>query len=404
MCRMEAIENFGRMCRCRAGFATGRLAGLMTLVTVISLVGCGGEPRGPVPPPPPPDDTPPVVGGELVVTGIEECYPKGMTQRAVSIIKIGGRASQADWGLKGVNNFAYRYRVVSELKVTESTANRIRFRKKILDVHQVNAVSKRTLELSLPSDPIIAGVFEEAERIFAMPLIPGYPAGKLLAEFIRSIDPNLKGTLTAISKEFGLNPMSDEVQLLVNDLSGRTFDIVWIKGIGVDTEISEEISKEGREPLDDRQLTRFFESVGLLTDFLLLDGKPRKIGDVWSIDARDVREVLQFGMDYDVKGKLKVKRVEDKVVGKTALIEVVGGDLEVSTVDEENDQKGSVRVIGGQLEWSITDKMIIRGRFEMDGDTLVMSRNHLLFKAMVASVLASKAYYESEKIGPKGEN
>ena len=52
------------------------------------------------------------------------------------------------------------------------------------------------------------------------------------------------------------------------------------------------------------------------------------------------------------------------------LIEVVGGDLEVSTVDEERDQRGAVQVIDGELQWSKTDKMISRGRFEIDGERL----------------------------------
>jgi hypothetical protein len=385
---------------------------MMMMLAVISLTGC---------PDPPTEGPGPNGGGEihhpgqkkggaiddgpnqddvLQVTSIEECYPEKMTQRAVSILKIGGRASRQDWGLKGVNNFAYRYRVVSELAVIDNSEGRIRFRKKILDVHQVNAVSKQTLEISLPTDPIMAATFREAERIFLMPVIPGYPLVKRLAELMEAIDPNLKATLTAIQKEFGLSPTSSHVQLKVDDLAGRTFDIEWVKDVGVDVDNSKEIDvKQGRTPFNEKQLKRFFNSVTLLSDFLLLDGKARKIGDAWSIDASHVREVLQFGMDYDVKGKLQVKRVKDKNA-ETALIEVVGGDLEVSTVDEERDQRGVVKVIDGELQWSKTDKMISRGRFEIDGDTLVRSRNHLLFKAEVESDLEIKAYYESEKIGP----
>ena len=317
------IDGPGLVCG-RAVWGVGRRAGMMMMLAVISLMGCfdppteglgpneGGEIHDPGQKKFDAIDDGPNQDDVLQVTSIEECYPEKMTQRAVSILKIGGRASRQDWGLKGVNNFAYRYRVVSELAVIDNSEGRIRFRKKILDVHQVNAVSKQTLEISLPTDPIMAATFREAERIFLMPVIPGYPLVKRLAELMEAIDPNLKATLTAIQKEFGLSPTSSHVQLKVDDLAGRTFDIEWVKDVGVDVDNSKEIDvKQGRTPFNEKQLKRFFNSVTLLSDFLLLDGKARKIGDAWSIDARHVREVLQFGMDYDVKGKLQVKRVKD---------------------------------------------------------------------------------------------
>jgi len=140
---------------------------------------------------------------------LEQRYPKGKTWQSLSVLRVNGRGSSQNWGIKGESQFIQANRYQTEIKILDNNqfgqTSTIRLRCDVIEASSSKIVTKQTLRLAdfKINDPLLDFAFikviEKVEKIS--------PSFKVLITILRKmdqIDPGYQRTMTEAAKRIGL--------------------------------------------------------------------------------------------------------------------------------------------------------------------------------------------------------
>jgi hypothetical protein len=302
--------------------------------------------------------------------------------------------------LHGQNNFAYQYRVVAEIKVTENNGRRLRCEIHFTDIHQIRAISQRTLELAAPKSPILATIWEQVDQT-----LREFPPYLILRRIQDVLDPNLENTLTAIGEKF-LPPEKDvELAALFDQFSGLRFDAEYISGLGV-TELK--VLEGKRFSKDD--LENLAYSLSLAMDYFVGTVADAKVGEEKVLSVQDVLGMLATSYDVSARGQIGFAKVKDVKPGESDAVEleIRGGEVLVEGRVGGNKRTGRLRPMAGKVTYRPAQHLISRAEINWEAGIDWINENNLLFGTTGVTNLKMLTYYEAERIdqpqsAPKGK-
>lgn len=336
---------------------------------------------------------------------IARFYNVGKTVRSVAYLMVTGKGTNQNWILKGTANFAYQYRIIVETKVVENRGATVVFEQHYQDVSQLRAESKKELELSPPSSPILALVWDEIERNLLI-TIPPYLLIKRATELVEISDPRLKKTLTRFYKTLKhqggpLVPDGGEDMALVekiSDLTGQRVRIEYQSGLGV-TEIK---VLDGKTlPPDD--LERLAYGSSLLMDYFLGESATHAKSGPFTVSMADLGGL--FGLfNYKTSGELEFKKsaTGDRNGEQVDILEVVGGAVAVDDANANRMNRITPRP-GGFVHYSEHKRLVRQAQIAWHADAHWFTQDSLLFGTENLRDATMETYYEADVVEPGKE-
>ena len=328
-------------------------------------------------------------------------YPAGRRVRSRADLNISGQGSNEQWFLQTDAHFAYRYRVIGETLVKEHRERPLGgavvvFEQRFVEVVQLRAVSHVELRLKAPQSPLLTMLWPKVD----MPLrqIPIYEAVRKAAGIIQMVDPGLKRTLTYFADDLGLAE-SEDVQLAaqVDKLQGMRFEMEYDNGRGVTY-----IRILDGPALDNELLEQIAAGSSLMLDYFVFPAMNEKQeGDEWTVSPEEVAGMFPMAYDARAKGELTLRRGLNQCSPTghdLAVLEVVGGDLQVEQLDGGSTGEASARPTRGRIWYDRQSLMVREAEAAWTGTTSWQSRDHLLFGTRNARNLRVETYYEAERV------
>ncbi|MCE9552609.1 MAG: hypothetical protein K8T91_04425 [Planctomycetes bacterium] len=332
----------------------------------------------------------------------KDFYTPGRTIRSVAYLNIKGEGSNTRWIFKQDSQFAYRYRVVAETKVTANKDNRITFEQHFPEIVQLLAVSEEKLELHEPDAPILGMVWEQLEKN-VLNSVPIYVWLRRAGDIATSGDPKLQGTLTtfwqALRNRGKIPNANADVQFIaeLDQFTGARLQFEYANGSGV-THIK--VLQGPKYDPDDLQRIAYGSS--LLADYFVSQAADKNVGDTARLRARDVSGMFSFGYDCEIdpKSHLDVKRAADtQFAGQPVrALEVTGGDVSVQARLAGSRRTARFVPLSGTIEYSPSQLLVQRAKLKWEGNADHVSENHLLFGTENVTNVAVDSYYEAEVV------
>ena len=348
----------------------------------------------------PPTESPPA---KLTAEQLLEWYPKGKMVRNLTIFNVKGRGQNKSWMIKGVTNFVCTYTITSETEVlvNDPKFGRLIFQQSFQDVVQHRAISDKSLELALPSSPILDLVWVHAEG----KILNKLPVFKVVREIIRGIaaivhvaDPNLKRTLTQFAGwlEAGGAKLTDaidvEFETKIDKLSGTRLEVEYITGLGVVS-----VTQRQGPAFSQDELEQLAHASTLLMDYFIFPAGTKQVGETWSVRAQDVCGLaMPVTLKAKTDGELTFKREKDDA--GDVMLNAVKGSLTATQNELDVAQKLTITVDHGMLRFSPTDKIVRDARIRWNFSGKFESRDYLLFGTEKIRDLQVDTRYEAKSL------
>ncbi len=332
-----------------------------------------------------------------------EMYPAGKVVRSLATFDATGRGTNRDWAiLKGQAHFAYEYRVAAETTVERNDGKQIIFVKDFKDVHQVRALSKSTLEIAPPDDPLFNLVWKAVETNLTV----AYPHYRVLKEIVNIADPGLQRTLTRLADELG-NPLNnngvEEVVQKIEKLAGAKVRFKYETGVGV-TEV-EVLNNSDLFP-DKDELTRLAHNAGLLADLYVAEAAEKQPGEQTSLRVEDIASMLALHYDVSLRGHIQVEKKQERTIEnqKEQVLSIPDGEIEVGANVKGAYRDGIVRIRSGQIYYSPTERLVTKATMDVDGSSSFVSQDHLLFGTTQVTDGKMRLSYLAKRVESNGNS
>jgi hypothetical protein len=345
--------------------------------------------------------TPRIEGDDVEIdpTVLKEFYPKGRKGTSLARFNIKGIGTNVDWGFKGETHFEHIYRLQSSVAVESNDGSTIVFVVDFGTIDQTVVYSKQTFQLELPDSPILDWALNN-EALWTGILIAAGASPDVIAKGLIAMkalfiaDPNLEITLTELAKLLGIETDMQFINSF-DRLGNSKIRVTYTNGWGV-TRIQ---ALKSQVKLTDSELLALSDRLGLLTDYAIIKGKLRDVGETWTVDVKKIASLFAIGFDAETSGNLILSLKEKKPVDGKEMDIILSDEGTVTVQGGGNDGFGSgqLSVKYGRIEYAREDRFTEKAAFEFDIDTLWHSKNHLLFKTENARQLEVKARYGAWK-------
>lgn len=338
-----------------------------------------------------------------------EYYPVGKTVHSMSFLNMTGEGTNANWILKGTTHFAYQYRVAVETKVKNNSGTAVVFEQHFKEVMQTRAECHDELELNPPDSPILTVVWSELDRN-VLSNVPAYRIAKKLAEIANGADPNLKWTLTHLSKwlrRAGQVPAQDDplpVAIKVEQLQGTRFEIEYISGLGV-TYVKVLDDKQ----LDPDLLERLAHRSSLLMDYVIGKEANADDGKPFGVPFKEVRGLSGLENDIDGDGELILQKdqLAEPANDGPIRLSITGGNISIRAAVRGAQRTGTIRPIGNSTSgqdyvlYSKKSHSVQRAMVAWEADFDWFTEDSLLFGTRSLRHVKMTSYYEAEVLPGK---
>ena len=113
--------------------------------------------------------------------------------------------------------------------------------------------------------------------------------------------------------------------------------------------------------------------------------------------------MIALGYDVALDGKVRLKRKEDKVKDKIAVLSIQQGFLTMKGKGQDADRQAKVDLDGGELHFHLEEKVAQFGEVKLRARNKFESKTHLVFKASQLQDLEMKSRYEARRVRPEGQ-
>lgn len=308
-----------------------------------------------------------------------------------AIFQMTGKASDADWGIRGGANFLYEVTIVAESTIESKEkmdgggfkVEEIRTFKK---VHDSVTASDVDFTLALDTLPIstIQGIV--AVGGFFWPVTAG--TAVLGLEKMKEFDgKGIKDALNALGIELP-QEVKKEIESFAGGelrkwmgktrrISGKSYRITYYNAESGNPMLITFRNADGSEVTDEEELMLLRRANAFVNSDLLPDTNC-KPGDKWSVKVEDMQELLDPYVEGDFAGSVTVTRTADKKPGEWSL-DLSPATIRVlspsgSTTGTLNLEEGAAQV---ELDAYSVNDLILSGT----GNLSKLSKHHLLFNA-----------------------
>jgi len=354
--------------------------------------------------------------------GVTEKLKKGEPQKISLVVQTSGRASDANWGLKGSGSFVLNTLVECESEIldkSETVQGNIKVvekrtftkAKQKLDVFDTDA------SLALYDTLPLKEAFTCAKVVgFVLSCIPvTAAAGATTATTAQAIDmackkadgASVKDVLTKygvnVPKEFENKVNAFIVKEVKTDKLMRTEDIE-----GKSYRISYVQSAEGK-PMDVR-VRRFNEEeemseqeilllrrANALIDWQILKGGNHAVGSEWKVDSSDFECLFDPYVEGSYSGEVVVRREANDSDGDW-MLKVKPGFVNIVSDENRSKTTGKVRIDDGSVKIDEPNCRVKAMQIVGKAGARNLSEHHLLFKAHVEGDCSFRAILTSEPL------
>lgn len=332
-------------------------------------------------------------------------YPAGKTIRSRGHFQIQGKGHNTAWGIRGAVSFVYQSVVEVETRVAESDPlqGRLVFEQTFGNVLQVRAVASRSLELVPPDSPTIRYAWPHTDFTLRQ-ISPGYREFRKAAEMINNADPGLKRVLTLFGESLRLAGVQlhpdDDAQFArqVEKLTGTKLKIVYLSGLGV-TSISQ---LDGKHRFDRQELIRLAHASTVMMDQFVMPVAQTREGESWEVRPEDVGNLVAlYDPSIELSGRLQLRRAVDDRPESLARLELEGGTVEARGEGGGQSREGRMAIRGGHILFDLTRHFVDRAVIRFSVQSLLQSRDHLLFGTDQLRDLNVESQYEAQFVDPE---
>ena len=277
---------------------------------------------------------------------------------------------------------SYAARATIHRKIIENDGH------KVVEDREFKEVKALALETKLDSVTVSLGFVGDAAEILAARVIPDkvpfVAGGRRILESVN---------LARLADLFGWNDSVKNHLLQQNAIKMLTY-AGHLAGKIVRLEYTDSDRNVKVTPLQGNELgqglseeeKRFLAASVLPLDSLLFPNVNVKVGDRWPVDGPVLTGLFDPTLLATTKGTITLERGEDEGNGadRRALIRVIGGQLEFNESTPQADSIGSFqtqRGNGGELKFSLKDKIFVLGRLVGQGHLNIRHKGHILFGA-----------------------
>jgi hypothetical protein len=317
-------------------------------------------------------------------------YPVGRKVHSIGIANITGQGQNTAWLLRGTKNFAYQYRVVVETKVMENNGSRLGCEIQFKDVHQIRAVSTRTLTLIAPASPLLKLIWDQIDS--ELRALPPYLVVRKVHDLL---DPELEKLLTLVANTFFPPEKDDEIVALFDQFSGLRVQAEYISGLGITKLEVLDGKKFARDDLENLAY-----SLSLMMDYFVGTVADAKVGEEKTLRVEDLVGMLVTGYDVSPRGTIgfaKVKEGQSKGRDEVEL-EIRGGEILVQGKVGGRNQTGSLRPMSGQIQYLPAQHLVSRATVNWEAAMDWVPESNLLFGTTGFLNLKMFTYYEAERV------
>jgi hypothetical protein len=317
-------------------------------------------------------------------------YPVGRTVKSAVLLRVGGRGMNQDWGFRGEEWFQSSHEIEGEMKIEKNDGREVEALLHVLRVQKLLAHSKTEFELALPDTPLLALLWKEAEI--------GAPQLRLLRttfQGLQAIDPHLRKTLTGvveIIRPAGKGQEGQSIELIseIDKLSGSKLRVKYVNGFGI-TQIE---ALEGKS-FDQATLQRLADGLSLFLDYSIFPDTTRKVGDRWTVKAREVAGLFPFWLEYDIDGSLDLRL--DGRDEKKALLKAEKGELILKGRGRDVEDKTVIDLKEGNIDFDLADLTVENARLKLELKSRAESIDHLLFQMQKVRDLSIQSTYSAKR-------
>ena len=347
-------------------------------------------------------DLPPKQMDPISLKDLLAFYPEGRKVKTVGHFRIKGQGSGQDWGLKGKCHFQYIHEVVAEWTVkSNDNKGTVEFELWLARVEETMGESRGTLEFA-PPDPLLQIAWETLRG----PVLSKQPHYRMV-QFAWEAGGRdaAKHELNWVADRFrpleGIRQANVLIAEQVSRLSGMKVKMKFVNGFGV-TRIDAAFDNPGGSPITRELLMSLADNFNPLLDYKIFPGE-KKVGDEWDVQASEIANLIAVGYDVALDGKVRLKRKEDKVKDKIAVLSIQQGFLAMKGKGQDADRQAKVDLNGGELHFHLEEKVAQFGEVKLRARNKFESKTHLVFKASQLQDLEMKSRYEARRVRPEGQ-
>jgi hypothetical protein len=330
----------------------------------------------------------PVERKEKLVTP-EKFRKQGKTYAVKVVMNLHGRATHEDWGIQGVMSVNYLVTLRYDETVLVSEPKKLIVERHFLESRERLFTTIEDIDLSKD--------MKKAWKLLDYASIVEPRVGQT-AKLMSKAGVKIKEKLMAESKRLNLNwsPILDKLgknpgeilKTLSSKLEGRKVKLLWTEGGGVGI-------VSGADGLPDKE-KRLLERAALLADGALFPNQNKRYGERWSVDATHFNSFLDVGLDGSLRGKVTLRRDQDKTIEgqKCATLKMLGGTISVVRDDATQEARGSLSP-SGELYYDLQDDLITAADLKGKVSARFASKDHLLFKARFKGTPTFTVRYEA---------
>jgi len=333
-------------------------------------------------------------------------YPIGKTVRSVADLYAHGTGKNRQWGLQGEAHFVYRARAAVETKVVDRTEDSVTFRQRFHEVSQSRAIFNETLELNLPSSPLLDIAWESLKP--ALLLHPASRTPFWTKDLISIVDPNLKKSLTAFYKLLrrgGVEiPFEEPVELEidVDKLTGAEIEFEYVSGLGV-TRVKVLTGPKFPQPA----LELLGYNASLFLDYFIGRAQETAVEEKLTVRSQDIAGIAYFGYDVKVGGELVFRREavdapSDDAHPSLKLVPV-GGEVSLAGDYGGSQRTVTLKPLAGEVLFAVEDGIVRSARSTWRINQNSFTKDHLLFQTERIRDLHLETRYDAERIDQKTE-
>lgn len=248
-------------------------------------------------------------------------FRSGRTIYSLGLFRTEGQAINQWWVLQGRVWFVHFAQTPVRVKILKQVGNAITLEVSIPEVRETLFISNR--ELNFNENNIIRFL---RDRLLDFILGKASIPEEMLKEIARKL---VDKVALRLAQLVGFVPnVKNEFRQAFGSLSGHTFEITYVNGLGVtDLRITEgkNLEEEYFRELA-RQLTH-----SALTNYLLRDLALARPGQQKTYNVEELAGMLGFALDVDAYGQVTLERLSDDKQGR-AVFRIVRADVTVQTL------------------------------------------------------------------------
>lgn len=354
--------------------------------------------------------------------GVTDKLKKGEPQKITLVVQTSGRASDADWGLKGMGSFVLNTCVECEseiLEKRETVQGNIRvvekrtFTKARQDLRVFETDVKLALYETLPLKEAVAlvGLVGKALTAFPATAAAGAPtmgAAMSVGAICKMVDgTSMKDTLSRYGvnvpkrfedkiNEFIAKEVKTDKLMRIEDVEGKAYRITYLQsaeGKPMDVEIKRFNADEQMSEQEILLLRR----ANALIDWQILKGGSHEIGSEWKVDSGDFECLFDPYVNGRYSGEVVVRREANDADGDWVL-KVNPGFVNIVSDKNKSNTTGKVRIDEGSVKIDEPNCQVKAMQLVGMAGARNLNEHHMLFKAHVDGECSFRAILTSEPV------